>query len=71
MNGSDYISGTVITGEGTYELIVMDLAGNATGVTFTIDTTAPIITVNGSGTIYIEYGNTYTESGATRTDNID
>lgn len=41
LNGSDYTSGTVISAEGNYELIITDLAGNSFAVSFTIDTTEP------------------------------
>ncbi|WP_179353434.1 S8 family serine peptidase [Winogradskyella vidalii] len=37
----------------------------------TPDTTAPVITLNGDSTINFEVGDTYTELGATATDNID
>ncbi|WP_458628147.1 immunoglobulin-like domain-containing protein [Winogradskyella sp. PC D3.3] len=37
----------------------------------TPDTTAPVITLNGASTINLEVGATYTELGATATDNID
>ncbi len=35
------------------------------------DTTAPIITLNGAPTINLNVGDSYTESGATATDNTD
>ncbi|GGI56352.1 immunoglobulin-like domain-containing protein [Winogradskyella haliclonae] len=35
------------------------------------DTTAPVITLNGSSNISLELGETYTELGATATDNVD
>ena len=41
LNGITYISGTEITGEATYELIITDLANNITKSTFTIDKTLP------------------------------
>jgi len=55
---------------------VSDAAGNAaTEVTRTVivapDTTAPIITLNGSSTVNLNLGDIYTELGATATDNID
>lgn len=37
----------------------------------TPDTTAPVIALNGDSTINLEVGDTYTELGATATDNID
>ncbi|WP_460220493.1 reprolysin-like metallopeptidase [Psychroserpens sp. MEBiC05023] len=63
---------------GTYVITynVSDAAGNAaTEVTRTVtvnpDTTAPVITLNGASTITLNVGDTYTEQGATATDNID
>ncbi|MFD2725641.1 immunoglobulin-like domain-containing protein [Hyunsoonleella rubra] len=58
----------------TYD--VSDAAGNAaTQVTRTVniipDTTAPVITLVGNATINLNVGDTYTEEGATATDNID
>ncbi|MCF7561630.1 DUF5011 domain-containing protein [Sabulilitoribacter multivorans] len=35
------------------------------------DTTAPVITLNGASTINLEQGDSYTEQGATATDNVD
>ena len=37
----------------------------------TPDTIAPVITLNGASTINLEVGDTYSELGATATDNID
>ena len=63
---------------GTYVITynVSDAAGNAaTEVTRTVivnpDTTAPVITLIGASTINLNVGDTYTEQGATATDNID
>jgi hypothetical protein len=44
---------------------------NVNLVTAAADTTSPIITLNGASTININVGNTYTEQGATATDNVD
>src|SRR5690606_31687857 len=41
LNGSPYVSGTPITAEGGYKLVVTDAAGNMTVVAFTIDKTVP------------------------------
>jgi uncharacterized repeat protein (TIGR02543 family) len=41
LNGDAFTSGTVVSHEGTYTLIVTDKAGNVTTVEFTIDKTAP------------------------------
>ena len=51
MDGSPFTSGTVVSAEGPHTLVVVavDLAGNSSTetVTFTIDTTPPVITVAG------------------------
>ena len=73
------ISGTVDTSTaGVYLILynVNDAAGNAAAevtrtVTVLADTTIPVITLNGSGTINLNVGDSYTELGATATDNID
>jgi hypothetical protein len=63
---------------GTYEMRynVNDAAGNAAAeVTRTVnilaDTTIPVITLNGSSSMTLSVGDTYTELGASATDNID
>ena len=59
---------------------VTDTAGNTTEVIRTIsvsavnsssDTTAPVITLIGSSTINLTVGDTYTDAGATATDDVD
>lgn len=40
-------------------------------VSYTLDTTAPVITLNGTSTIAIPVGTTYADAGATAWDNID
>ncbi|MFD0589728.1 hypothetical protein ACFQZE_17185, partial [Paenibacillus sp. GCM10027627] len=52
LNGSPYTSGTNITQDGTYTLIVTDLAGNNATVNFTIDKTPPTITGVDEGGVY-------------------
>ena len=74
-------SGTVNTSvAGTYTVSynVSDAAGNAaTTVTRTVvvsapaDTTNPVITLTGNATINLTVGDTYTEQGATASDNVD
>ncbi|OME73005.1 hypothetical protein BK120_32750, partial [Paenibacillus sp. FSL A5-0031] len=54
LNGAAFTSGTEVTQEGTYKLIVTDAAGNATTVNFVIDTVAPIVTGVADGGIYKE-----------------
>jgi hypothetical protein len=71
------VSGTVNAGTtGTYTLTysVNDETGNSTSVTRTVnvsDTTIPIITITGSNTITLEKGASFTDPGATATDNTD
>ena len=36
-----------------------------------LDTTPPVITLNGAATVYVDKGNPYTDEGATATDDID
>jgi len=43
LNGSPYTSGTDITQDGTYTLIVTDPAGNNSTVKFNIDITSPVV----------------------------
>ena len=61
LNGAPYTSGTPITEEGTYTLVVTarDAAGNETVVTYTfeIDLTAPEVTITG-----VEDGSLYNEA---------
>jgi hypothetical protein len=51
LNGEDFTSGTEVTEEGIYVLVVMDRAGNTTTVNFVIDKTAPEITVGSYSTL--------------------
>ena len=53
---------------------VTDSDGNYTEVTRTVnivDTTPPILNLNGNSITYVEVGTTYNELGATATDNYD
>ena len=43
----EYISDTPITEDGVYRIVITDLSGNETETTFTIDKTAPTLTLNG------------------------
>jgi len=75
------ISGSVDTSTlGSYTLIyyAVDSSGNEVKVTRTvnvvssaIDTTPPVITLNGSNTMSIEVGTTYVEAGASAYDETD
>ena len=75
----DFASTTIATlpsGNGTYYLHVQaqDGAGNASAVATVstlLDNLAPVITVSGADPVTVAQGSTYTDSGATATDNID
>ena len=63
---------------GTYSdctITVTDAAGNTSPAlsvsTFVIDTTAPIITLNGDNPMDVLQGSTFTDPGATATDDVD
>ena len=78
LTSSISISGSVNTAvAGTYILTysVTDSSGNNASVNRTVnviaDTTPPVITLNGSSVIDINVGDSYTELGATATDNVD
>ena len=66
--------------EGTYTITynVSDAAGNAATqvtrtviITAAVDSTIPVITLAGDTSISLELGTTYSDAGATATDNID
>jgi len=73
------VTGTVnVNVPGTYTLTyrVADAAGNASTATrsvtvILVDTTPPVLTLNGSATMQINQGTTYVEPGFTAIDNID
>ena len=73
------VTGSVNTAEaGVYTLTynVSDVSGNAAEpvvrtVTVIADTVAPVITLNGEAVYELYLGDTYSERGATATDNID
>src|SRR5690606_18730968 len=52
LNGEAFTSGTVITDEDEYTLVVTDAAGNADTVNFVVDKTAPVITGVDDGASY-------------------
>ena len=63
---------------GTYSVTynVSDAAGNSATqvtrtVTITADVTVPVVTLVGDATVSLELGSSYTDAGATATDNID
>jgi hypothetical protein len=73
--GGDVVN-TSIAGIYVVTYNVSDAAGNAaTEVTRTVtviaDTTPPVITLIGASTINLELGDSYTDQGATATDNVD
>ncbi|MFV1872539.1 MAG: immunoglobulin-like domain-containing protein [Oleiphilus sp.] len=78
ISGSIVVTGSVdINTTGSYTLTynVSDTAGNpASSVSRTVnvaDNTAPVITLSGSTPINHQQGTTYTDAGATASDNID
>jgi len=78
LTSSIITSGTVdtsSTGSYTISYSISDATGNSASVTRTVvvnkDTTAPMITLTGSSTVYLGSGITFTDPGATATDNID
>ncbi|WP_325636740.1 gliding motility-associated C-terminal domain-containing protein [Parapedobacter sp.] len=52
LNGAAFASGTVVTDEDEYTLVVTDAAGNADTVRFTIDSGSPVITGATDGASY-------------------
>lgn len=73
--GGDVVN-TSVPGVYVVTYNVSDAAGNAAvevtrTVTVIADTTAPVITLNGSATINLQQGDAFTDPGATATDNVD
>jgi hypothetical protein len=67
-------TGYLFTGNTSFVFTFQDLAGNTGSVTATvtrIDKINPVITLSGSTPVVIEFGSSYIESGASRTDNVD
>ncbi|WP_066248534.1 Ig-like domain-containing protein [Neobacillus drentensis] len=52
LDGKDFTSGTKVSAEGTYTLVVVDKAGNPTTIHFVIDKTAPSIIGAADGNAY-------------------
>ncbi len=70
------ITGFVLTSKGTYSVTykATDSAGNQATATRTVnvtDTTAPVLTLNGSNPMTVACGSGYSEPGATATDTCD
>ncbi len=77
-SGSANSSGTVNTsvlGSYTITYSYTDSSGNSaytkSRTVVVQDTTAPNLSLNGSSTVYVALGGTYTEEGATYSDNVD
>ena len=65
---------TSIVGVYTITYKKVDMSGNRATLTRTItvvDLTPPLVTLMGSGILTIAQGSTYTDSGASWTDNVD
>ncbi len=61
-------------GTSTQTLTIEDTSGNTVNHNFSLivrDITVPVITLNGNASVTIELGSTYTDLGATATDNVD
>jgi hypothetical protein len=70
-NGGTLTTPTGVTGSYYLWILAKDNAGNTTITrtnVFNIDNTVPVITLNGSSTVTIDVGSTYTDAGATATD---
>ncbi|MCJ0741862.1 YDG domain-containing protein [Pedobacter montanisoli] len=66
LNGSAFTSGTTVSAEGLYTLVVTDAAGNYTTIAFTIDKTAPIVSgVTNSGLYNTDKTISFNEGTAT------
>jgi hypothetical protein len=77
-NGYDLVTEGSINnaapGDYTLTYTATDKAGNVANITRTVrvvDTTRPVITLEGEALITIQVGSTYTDQGATVTDNVD
>jgi len=69
LNGASFTSGSVVSIENIYTLIVTDAAGNVTTVHFTLATTPPVITVDPTS-ITTLFGSNYVDAGVTATSDI-
>jgi hypothetical protein len=56
LNGLAYTNNTLITGNNSYTFVVYDTNGYSTGITFGIDTIAPIFTGTSQSNISISSG---------------
>ncbi|WNB92511.1 Ig-like domain-containing protein [Bacillus sp. NEB1478] len=65
LNGNAFTSGTSVTNEGIYKLIVTDKAGNQATINFTIDKTVPLVSgVENEGVYNKEVTITFNEGNA-------
>ena len=64
LNDKPFTSGTLVSEEGVYELVVKDKAGNVTKVTFTIDKTAVEVQGVTEGSTYSSARPTFSEGDA-------
>nr|WP_106782733.1 cadherin repeat domain-containing protein [Lysinibacillus timonensis] len=70
LNDSPFTSGTNVSDESIYKLVVTDAVGNTTTVEFTIDKTAPVVTGVHAGAYYNKAVTiTFNEGTATLNDN--
>jgi hypothetical protein len=73
VNNNSWSLSYVFSGNGAFNFQYQDIAGNTGTVTATvtwIDTTAPTIILNGSGTLSGYVGTSYTDAGASWTDAV-
>lgn len=77
-NGQAIAQGTIdtsVVAEYTISYSKTDAAGNVSNVVtryvYVVDTTNPVVTLNGDAVVTLEVGSTYTDLGASYTDNYD
>lgn len=71
---AENIAAPFTVGQNTFQTTFLDEAYNETKATLhltTTDTTAPVITLLGENPVNLAIGDTYTDAGATATDNLD
>jgi hypothetical protein len=78
ITNANTVSNVNTSSAGTYQVVysATDNAGNNTTATRTVnvvssDTTAPVITINGSNPVTVTANTSYTDAGASYTDNVD
>lgn len=73
-NGKNNSNQVVVDGVYTIQILGTDPAGNTvsdTSKTISVDTIAPTITLSGTSPVDVTVGNSYTDAGATASDNVD